>query len=221
MVNINMLISPNQIRAARGLLDWTVSYLAQKVGVGATTISAIETGRSAGSLEVISAIIYAFQSSGVEFTEEGGVRPRHNKISTYRGHDGFRAFFDDVYTIAKNTDSPDICVTNVKEEEFEHWLGAYEPMHMQRMTALKDVKLRVLMKERDLHLTSSAYCDYRWVPESQFADASLYIYGAKVAFIEFSERDVLVTVVDSQSVTECLRKMFELSWTAASVRPQI
>ena len=77
------------------------------------------------------------------------------------------------------------------------------------------------MKEQDLRLTSSAYCEYKWIPATQFADVCLYIYGVKVAFIEFSERDVLVTVVDSQSVTECLRKMFELSWINASMSPKV
>jgi len=213
-----MLVAPNQIRAARGLLDWTVATLAEKVGVGTTTISAIETGRSAGSLEVLSAILYAFQSAGVELSEDGGVRPRQSKVSIYRDHDGFCAFFDDIYEVAKTRDMPDICITNVNEAEYDRWLGAYEPIHAKRMTQLK-TKLRVLMKKHDLHLTSTAYCEYRWVPEEQFADVSLYIYGDKVAFIEFQERNVTVTVVDSKAVTDCLRKMFELSWANASGSP--
>lgn len=77
------------------------------------------------------------------------------------------------------------------------------------------------MKERDLHLTSTAYCEYRWVPEQRFADVSLYIYGDKVAFIEFSERDVTVTVAESKAVTEAQRKMFELAWENASTRPDV
>lgn len=215
-----MLISPNQIRAARGLLDWTVKDLGAKVGVGATTISAIETGRSAGSLEVISAIIYAFQSAGVEITEDGGVRPTQNKVSIYRGEEGFRSFFDDVYEVASTQENPDICITNVDEAAYEKWLGSYEPIHVARMSRLKASKLRVLVRHMDMHLTSTTYCEYRWVSEDQFADVSLYIYGNKSAFVEFMDNDVRVTVVSNKAVTDTLRKMFELTWINASLRPE-
>lgn len=210
-----MIISSNQIRAARALLDWTVIQLGEKVGVGATTISAIETGRSSGSKDVLAAIIYAFQAAGVELTEDGGVRPRQSKVAAYRGKDGFKAFFDDVYSVASTHGKPDICITNVNEAEYDKWLGSYEVVHAARMTLLKNAKLRVLMKEHDIHLTSTSYSEYRWIPEEQFADVSLYIYGDKVAFIEFSEQDVSITLVESPSVTLSLRKMFEITWKNA------
>lgn len=215
-----MLISPNQIRAARGLLDWTVKDLGAKVGVGATTISAIETGRSAGSLEVISAIIYAFQSAGVEITEDGGVRPTQSKVSVYRGEEGFRAFYDDVYEVACTHIKPDICVTSNDETLYDKWLGTYEPIHVNRMMKLKISRLRVLMRESDTTLTSVGYCDYRWVKPEQFADVSLYIYGDKVGFVEFFETDARVTVVNNSAVTEALRKMFDMAWENASLKPE-
>ena len=214
-----MFINPNQIRAARALLDWTVAQLGERVGVGATTISAIETGRSSGSKDVLTAIFYAFQNAGIELTNDGGVRPRQSQISTYRGQDGFRSFFDDIYEVATTFDHPNICITNVNEAEYDRWLGAYEPVHAHRMAKLETVKIRVLMKENDVHLTSTAYCEYRWVPEERFADVSFYIYGDKVAFIEFSEHDVNVTVVESMSVTVAIRKMSELYWEKESTRP--
>lgn len=210
-----MLINANQLRAARGLINWTVVDLAKKVGVAPTTISAIETGRSAGSVELLSSIIYAFQSAGIEITEDGGVRPRQSKILHYKGHDGFCAFFDDIYEVASTYENPDICITNVNEALYEEWLGSYEPIHVKRMSNLDTAKFRVLVKEQDEHLTSTAYCEYRWVSSKQFADVSLYMYGDKVAFIEFSEQDVTVTVVDNEAVTESMRKMFETYWDNA------
>lgn len=216
-----MLVSPNQIKAGRALIDWSAEELGKRCGATKATISGIETGKSTGSVELLSRIVYALQAAGVEFTDAGGVQPRQSKINIYRGHEGFKAFFDDVYEVAQTNDAPDICLTNVNEAEYDRWLGAYEPIHINRMAKLEKVKLRVLMKEQDLHLTSTAYCEYRWVPEQRFADVSLYIYGDKVAFIEFSERDVTVTVVESKAVTETQRKMFELAWENASTRPDV
>lgn len=215
-----MLINPNQIRAARGLLDWTVAHLAQKVGVGTTTISAIETGRSAGSLEVISSIIYAFQSAGIELTEDGGVRPSQSKISIYKHHEGFCALFDDIYEVAKTSDNPDICITSADENDFEKWLGSYITVHQARMIKLNLQKLRILIKENDMFLNSTAYAEYRWLPKEQFADICTYIYGDKVAFIEFSANDVTVTVVHNKAVTGALRKMYDIAWSGAYKKPK-
>jgi transcriptional regulator with XRE-family HTH domain len=215
-----MLITPHQIRAARALLDWSAEELGERVGLTKAGISRIETGRTAGSVEVLQRIVYAFQSGGVEMTDDGGVRPRQSKINVYRGHSGFCAFFDDIYEVGLTDPDPDICITNVVEAQYDRWLGSHEPIHSERMTKLKNVKLRALMKQHDVHLTSTAYCEYRWVPEARFADVSLYIYGDKVAFIEFGEHDVVVTAVDSRPVAMAQRKMFEVAWQYASKEPQ-
>lgn len=213
-----MFPSANQIRAARGLLNWTVAHLAQKVGVGTTTVSAIETGRSSGSVEVLSAIVYTLQAAGVELTEDGGVRPRQSKISLYRGHDGFCAFFDDVYDVAREG-ATDFCVSNCQEALFEKWLGSYDPVHLSRMARLKHFRMRVLLSEGDMDTSSSAYADYRWVRPEEFMDFSLYIYGNKSAFVDFSENDVSVTIVDNFSVTFSMRKIFDLAWRHAASKP--
>lgn len=61
-----------QVRAARGLKNWTVRELAEKAGVHRNTITNIETGRYAGSPDAISSIKNAFEVAGVEFIPENG-----------------------------------------------------------------------------------------------------------------------------------------------------
>jgi transcriptional regulator with XRE-family HTH domain len=211
-----MLITPQQIKAGRAMLDWSAEKLGRRVGLTKAGISNIETGRSSGSVEVMTRIMYALQSGGLEFTEAGGVQPRQSRIVIYRGQKGFRAFFDDIYEVARTYDDPDICVNNTDEATYDKWLGAYEPAHVKRMTELENVRLRVLMKEQDTYLTSTTYCSYRWVPLERFADVSFYIYGDKYAYVEFFEHDVTVTVVENQSVAIAQRKMFDLAWEHAS-----
>ena len=62
-----------QVRAARGLLNWTVRELADKANVHRNTVTNIETGRCAGDPETLSAIQRALERAGVEFTN--GKRP--------------------------------------------------------------------------------------------------------------------------------------------------
>jgi transcriptional regulator with XRE-family HTH domain len=49
-------VTSAQIRAARGLLDWTVRDLAERAGVPRNTLSNIETGAYAGAPETLAAI---------------------------------------------------------------------------------------------------------------------------------------------------------------------
>lgn len=61
-----------QVRAARGLINWTVRDLAEKAGVHRNTVTNIETGRYGGSPEAIAAIRQALENAGVEFIPENG-----------------------------------------------------------------------------------------------------------------------------------------------------
>lgn len=65
-----------QMRAARGLLNWTVRDLAERAGVHRNTVSNIETGAYAGAPETLEAIRRALEKAGVEFTNSNqpGVR---------------------------------------------------------------------------------------------------------------------------------------------------
>lgn len=210
-----MFITLEQIKAARALLKWTQKDLAKHAGLNDDQVQNFEASRSR-SLEVLEAIHQAFTINGIEFTDGEGVKKKSNHVYTLQGRESFIRFFDDIYKIAKTHENPDICVTSVDEAAYEKWLGTYEPVHMERMSRLNDVKIRVLVKAKDTHLTSTAYCKYRWVSPKHFAEVSLYIYGDKVAFIEFSEDNVVVTVVDNKAVTEAHRKMFELAWDSSS-----
>ena len=57
-----------QIRAAQGLLDWTVRDLAERSGVHRDTVSKIETGTYAGAPATLGAIRRPLEYAGVEFT---------------------------------------------------------------------------------------------------------------------------------------------------------
>ncbi|NQW11405.1 MAG: helix-turn-helix transcriptional regulator [Alphaproteobacteria bacterium] len=64
-----------QLRAARGLLSWTVRDLAERAGVHRNTITNIETGRFVGGVDTLSIIRRALEAAGVEFIAENGGGP--------------------------------------------------------------------------------------------------------------------------------------------------
>ena len=204
------------IKGAMGLLDVSQKELSVITGISETSLSVGLKRHSAMKKENIDHIKSCLSNLGVEFVGNATVRLAEKRILTYSGHDGFRKFFDDIYDVAKTHHNPDICITNVNEAEYDKWLLDYEPIHNQRMTALDNpIKYKVLLKENDTHITSDTYCKYKWTPEELFSDVSLYIYGDKSAFIEFSDNNVVVTVVESETVTDSLRKMFQVTWKSA------
>ena len=65
-------MTPAQCRAARGLLDWTQTTLADAAGVAVTTVTSFERSWKVLTPETIQAIQRALESAGIEFIDENG-----------------------------------------------------------------------------------------------------------------------------------------------------
>ena len=66
------MITPEQCRAARGLLDWSQAHLAETAQVGIVTIRQLEAGVHAPRRATLEVIRRALKSAGVEFIDENG-----------------------------------------------------------------------------------------------------------------------------------------------------
>lgn len=71
------MITSDQIRAARALLQWSAQDLADSAGVGIATVRRFETidGVPTGQVRVLSAIQLALEDAGVEFIGTPDDRP--------------------------------------------------------------------------------------------------------------------------------------------------
>ena len=67
-----LLISPEQCRAARGLLDWSQQTLADRAGVGIVTIRQLEGESHEPRRATLAVVRGAFEAAGVEFIDENG-----------------------------------------------------------------------------------------------------------------------------------------------------
>ena len=65
------MMTSAQLRAARGLLNWTVRDLAERSGVHRNTVTRIETDAT-GAGHAIETIRHALEAAGVEFIPENG-----------------------------------------------------------------------------------------------------------------------------------------------------
>jgi predicted transcriptional regulator len=69
------MITPEQCRAARGLLDWSQQDLAEKAAVGIVTVRQLEAGAHEPRRATLDVIKRALESAGVEFIDENGGGP--------------------------------------------------------------------------------------------------------------------------------------------------
>jgi len=66
-----MIVTARQIRAARGLLGWTRTKLADKAVVSVTTVADIERGDVNPKASTLEAMIRALEKAGIEFIRGG------------------------------------------------------------------------------------------------------------------------------------------------------
>lgn len=69
------MITPAQIRAARALLGWKQTDLAERSGVSEMSVKNIERGVTDPRVSTLGAMETAFREAGVIFLEPGAVSP--------------------------------------------------------------------------------------------------------------------------------------------------
>jgi len=218
-----MNITAAQLRAARGLMDWTRSELAKVAGLSAETIKNIEHGVYMPQDTTINAIVSAFSKNDVEFTGNDGVRRNSETVVIYSGKIGFKEFMDDVYEEAKtlsitNRKNKPIFVSNVDDELFVKNLEDYAQKHVARMNKLKNVKVKVLTGRKNYYrVKDTNYIEYRWIGQTGNNIVPFYVYGDKFAVVVFKNNsNVKIVVIKSEIVANAYREQFKVLWNNSS-----
>jgi DNA-binding XRE family transcriptional regulator len=216
------MITAAQLRAARGLLDWTRADLAKAANISPETVKNIEHGTFRPQENTAEAIVRAFAAHDVIFMENQGVQLQRDRVTKFEGIEGFRKFMDDVYEAAKDPSAvtggiKPICVSNVDDRLFVKFLGDYMSHHAQRMDALKNVKVRALIQEDDTFvIPNSSYPEYRWSPKQTHGSVPFYVYGDKFAILLLGdEKDIQIVVISSAAVARAYRDQFEMLWQSS------
>ncbi|HAX91424.1 MAG TPA: hypothetical protein DCY07_04355, partial [Rhodospirillaceae bacterium] len=158
------MITAAQLRAARGLLDWTRSELAKASGLSAETIKNIEHGVYMPQESTINSIVKTFGENNVEFTDDDGVKKRHYQVMVLRGKIGYKQFLDHIYSVMKDKGGV-IRQFNQSDGNSLPHAEDYAAFHLDRMSKVQNLDARVLTHSGDFSFPAK-YCGYHWLDKS-------------------------------------------------------
>lgn len=215
------MITGRQIRAARGLLDWDATILAEKAGLTRATVSRVETDAVQPHEKTLAAIARVFDEHGVEFTDDFGVRLKPQGMEVLTDHKGFCRFYDILYSeLATNGGGADAC--GVDERLFAQSHGDQTQAHIARMTLLAqarhDFKMRILIREGDENYSAGGYAEYRWLSAQYFSPACFYVFNNYLALISFMAiPSPQVILIKSKAFADAYRQQFQKLWETSIV----
>lgn len=215
-----MNISPNQLRSARAFLDVSRNDVSAATGIGVQTLADLENGKTdSPRTSTLDTLKTYYEANGLEFSDDGGIRPSKVLVQQYEGAEGFRQFMDDVYDVAK-TQGGEICLHNARPDNWLKWLGVeWNAMHTARMVAIKDNMDFKITAGHDDYQMIGKHAEYRWLPKEMWNDQSFYAYGDRIALLNFEQDSVHIVVMYNRKFADGFRSLFNVAWENVTIIP--
>jgi transcriptional regulator with XRE-family HTH domain len=205
------MITGHQIRAARGLLNWTAEDLAKKVGLSREAISKWEDGTSQPRAKNIADIIQIFDEGGLEFNGTLGVGFKNDLVTTLKGENVFFRVLDDVVATLRDKTKPEALFACVDDK-----LSPPVVIENYRNLRKAGVGMRSLVKEGNTHLMGKL-TEYRYLPAEHFHNNATVIYGDKFATMILDPKtgaDMAAVIIHNPHIAAAQRNLFNLIWSS-------
>jgi transcriptional regulator with XRE-family HTH domain len=205
-----MLITADQIRAARALKNWSQTDLAERTGLAVPTIANIELGKQMPGKNTIEKIIDAFAIGGIAFTANG-VEFDRKEIYSLVGLGKFKHLLEDA--IRKLQELPP------KQREFlvfsadhsrtsEEEIDLYQEMENQGIANKSIVSNKGSLLDdvpQQLKFIDKKYFDER---------GAVFVFADTVAFYtaKDEENPPVTLIITNDRIAETYRKMFHFMW---------
>jgi transcriptional regulator with XRE-family HTH domain len=210
------MISVEQMRAARALLNWKQSDLARESGVSLASINNIEREISSPRLDTMVAIEMAMYKAGIEFLGQDGLR-KHKEafaIKELQGKDFIKEWMDD-FTSCMTGPEDMLLVCGLDEREFPKHapdqLLRFDEHH--KKTGFQE---RIMIKEGDNFLTGAPEC-YRWISHELIGAVPYLVYKDRYVIAMYEAKRIII--IRNQSIADNFRKQFEFLWQLGKKLP--
>lgn len=210
-----MLITADQIRAARALKNWSQTDLADRTGLAVPTIANIELGKQIPGKNTIEKIIDAFSIGGINFTENG-VEFDRKEIYSLTGLGKFKHLLEDaIRTLeAKPPKEREFLVFSADHSRTsEDEVALFQEMHDRGITnkIIVSDKGKILEEiPQQLKSIDKKYFDDR---------GAVFVFADRVAFYTARDEENPPTtlVITNERIAETYRKMFHFMWDSLDV----
>ena len=190
--NDQVMISSAQVRAARGLLNWTQSELADKCNLTKATIANIENDKHHLTSKTANKIHQAFRSAKVEFLINDGIRSKFDIVKTLDGREGVIYLLNDIYDSVKDVGGC-VKISGIEKKSLIKIIdNEYLEMHENRMDKVNNLSSKILSSDEAEDIEYKSYREYRQIPSEYFFPLPIYIYDRKVAFVMLDPLRVLL-----------------------------
>ncbi len=209
------MISIEQIKAARALLDWTQDDLATESGLSKPAINTLERRLANPRVETMASIQKALERAGVEFTDGSGVKLRTSALKTvvFEGEDALIRLYHDIFSTLLGT-GQEVLISGIDEEKYR-FLGGARVLDEIEKRLKHNIPDRILIKEGDTNFIEPV-SHYRWVPEAFFPTVPTYIYDNKYAIFLWGPPQKVV-LIENAEIAESFRQQFLGLWDAAKI----
>lgn len=207
------MITIEQIKAGRALLEWTQADLAKESGVSKPSINTLERRIANPKIETLDAIQGAMEKAGVEFTDGPGVKLKSTVLKThvYEGSDSLLRLLRDIFDTLRGTDQ-ELFISGVDEKKYKNF-GGERVLEEIKKRVKHGIKTKLLICEGDTNFIEPIE-HYRWVPKPFFSRTPYYVYDNKYAILLWGPPQKIV-IVENEEIAECYRQQFLAHWNAS------
>jgi transcriptional regulator with XRE-family HTH domain len=206
------MVTTQQIKAARALLNWKQSDLADISGVSLPAIAKIELGQGNPRQKTILALQQAFETCGIEFLGDHGVNQKQEKflIDVYHDKEGVYRMWCDIENVFADGKGGEVLLSSLDERLFLKFFSKEMGLVLQRRAAL-NIVTRGLISETDDFLVMPVEW-YRSVPKVLFTQVPYFIYGDRMGILDLSKSPRLI-LIQNKHLTDAFRQQFEYNWS--------
>ncbi|MCK6417744.1 MAG: helix-turn-helix domain-containing protein [Alphaproteobacteria bacterium] len=208
------MITVEQIKAARGLLEWSQDDLADAAIISRPALNNLERRQVKPRLNTLTRIQKALERAGIEFID-GGVRYRKQvlNVQTFEGDTALLRLMQDIFETLSETGGENL-IMGVSEAKFiehgnERFLKAIEKFHRHNIFS------KILVQEGDTHFIEPRE-SYRWISKELFSQVPHFVYGSKYAIILWGPPEKII-VIENEDIAESYRKQFYAHWNRAKI----
>ncbi len=212
---LETILTPDQLRAARALVNVTQHDVAKRAGISRNAINNFERGHVVPRIETLKILRQTMELYGVEFEGSNGLRKVSERfdVECYEGPDYMDRLLAEERREIIEGRCRSLYITNINNasltaEELKEISGEWLAFRQKH-----NIDERILVREDHLFFIQPKK-DYRLLPPDVAGEVPSLIFGDTLAIIVSGE-PVKLVLIKNPSIAETYRRQFLAQWNLA------